>query len=324
MKTVLTKCFALILMISLLIACMTAIVSAQDMNYQPQRSVEEALAQAESAAGGSIATNRIYFRMPRLDSWYSRYGVYQDRYYAGIYWWNGSVIPQSYPGYHASVDHYDQGIYYADVPTDVINVIWNNGFFAGQSENPDVFDQHCQTVNINIEGAYAGDYETLPEGSPDPNNMDGCIFIVDPDPEITTSQYLPNRPYSGDWYVYYGDGCYGSYATTSDHFISFEANCLNPDHFDKKGNHIGGDHIQPPVVPGESFIYGDADCDGEVTILDATVIQRVLIDMNREPFNEKAADVNGNGLDITDATLIRRFEAKMIDRFPVENETANG
>ena len=130
MKTVLTKGFSLILVIFMMTSCAITVVSAQDMNYQPQCSVEEALAQAESAAGESIATNRIYFQMPRLDSWYSKYGVCQDRYYAGIYWWSGSAIPQSYPGYRASVDHYDQGVYYADVPADVINVIWNNGFFA--------------------------------------------------------------------------------------------------------------------------------------------------------------------------------------------------
>ena len=315
MKSVLTKCFVLILVISVLTACTTTAVSAEDMNYQPQNFLEEAIAQAESAAGESIATNRIYFQMPRLDSWYSEYGVYQDRYYAGIYWWSGSVIPQSYPGYRASVDHYDQGVYYADVPADVINVIWNNGFFAEQSENPDVFDQHCQTVDINIEDAYAGDYDTLPEGSPNQNNMDGCIFIVDPDPEIITSQYIPKRPYAGNWYVYYGNGCYGSYATTSENFISSDANCLNPDHFDENGNHIGGDHIKASVA----FVYGDADCDGSVSILDATVIQRILVDMNWESFNLKAADVNGDGLDITDATLIQRFLAGMIASFPIEN-----
>lgn len=324
MKTVLKKSFVLILVISILSACFATVVSAQDMNYQPQSSVEEAIAQAESAAGEPIATNRIYFQMPRLESWYSEYGVYQDRYYAGIYWWSGSVVSQSYPGYRASVDNYDQGVYYADVPADVINAIWNNGFFAEQSENSDVFDQHCQTKDINIEGADAGDYDTLPEGSPNQNSMDGCIFIVDPDPEIITSQYIPGRPYSGNWYVYYGDGCYGSYATTSENFVSYDANCLNPDHFDENGNHIGGDHIKAPVVHDDTLVYGDADCDGEVTTVDVTLIQRVLVNMDHAgEFNIKAADVNGDGLDITDATLIQRFVVKMIDHFPVENETAN-
>ncbi len=319
MKTVLMKYFALILTLSLLVACMTAVVSAEERNYQPQSSVEEALAQAGSATGGSIATNRIYFQMPRSESWYSEYGVYHNRYYAGIFWWSGSVQPQSYPGYRVCVDHYDQGVYYADVPADVINVIWNNGFFAEQSENPDVFDLHCQTEIINIEEAYAGDYDTLPEGSPNQDNMDGCIFIVDPDPEITTSPYIPNRPFVGNWYVYYGDGCYGSYATTSENFISRDENCLNPDHFDEHGIHIGGDHIKAPDVPDDQLVYGDADCDGAVTVLDATVIQRVLIEYPQDVFSEKAADVDGNGLDVTDATRIQRFTAGMIDHFPIEN-----
>ena len=72
----------------------------------------------------------------------------------------------------------------------------------------------------------------------------------------------------------------------------------------------------------DSIIYGDADSDGEVTILDTTVIQRVLAEMVYENFNEKAADVDGGGLDITDATMIQRFLAEMIESFPVENDIA--
>lgn len=79
MKTVLTKYVIFILVISMLTACVTTVVSAEDMSYQPQCSAEEAIAQAESAAGEPIATNRIYFQMPRSDSWYSKYGVCQVR-----------------------------------------------------------------------------------------------------------------------------------------------------------------------------------------------------------------------------------------------------
>ena len=70
-----------------------------------------------------------------------------------------------------------------------------------------------------------------------------------------------------------------------------------------------------------SFIYGDADCDGEITILDATVIQRILVNMEWENFNVKAADVDGKGLDIIDATLIQRYLVNMIERFPVEKDS---
>ena len=60
-----------------------------------------------------------------------------------------------------------------------------------------------------------------------------------------------------------------------------------------------------------SYILGDADGDGEVTILDATRIQRYLADLT-DDINEKAADVNGDGIDILDATYIQRWLAAFI------------
>ncbi len=57
------------------------------------------------------------------------------------------------------------------------------------------------------------------------------------------------------------------------------------------------------------YILGDVDGDGVVTIIDATMIQRTLVDLPVTSFIEKAADVDGNGLDITDATYIQRYIA---------------
>ncbi|MBQ3264134.1 MAG: CotH kinase family protein [Ruminococcus sp.] len=71
------------------------------------------------------------------------------------------------------------------------------------------------------------------------------------------------------------------------------------------------------ALPAETHMIGDADGDGVVTILDATVIQRVLVDFTVPSFNEKAADVDGDGLDITDATKIQRFLAELIDPYHV-------
>jgi len=57
------------------------------------------------------------------------------------------------------------------------------------------------------------------------------------------------------------------------------------------------------------YILGDADGDGEVTILDATYIQRALVDIQLPAsFNEAAADVDGDGeMTILDATYIQRY-----------------
>lgn len=65
--------------------------------------------------------------------------------------------------------------------------------------------------------------------------------------------------------------------------------------------------IDEPVV---TYLRGDADGDGEVTILDATVIQRRLVELLTPSFDERAADVDGDGLNIVDATLIQRYLAE--------------
>ena len=71
-------------------------------------------------------------------------------------------------------------------------------------------------------------------------------------------------------------------------------------------------------VAAESGYYrGDADSDNAVTILDATVIQRKLVDLPVASFNEKAADVDGDGLNITDATKIQRYLANFSDSYQI-------
>ncbi len=78
------------------------------------------------------------------------------------------------------------------------------------------------------------------------------------------------------------------------------------------------------VSGAEAVVIGDADGDGEVTILDATRIQRHLSDIGepiREPYL-KAAVVSGDvELSIVDVTLIQRLLAGIIDRFPAEETT---
>ena len=66
-----------------------------------------------------------------------------------------------------------------------------------------------------------------------------------------------------------------------------------------------------------SYIRGDADGDGTVTIVDATVIQRRLCDIEVKSFNESAADIDDSGLDITDVTRIQRWLADIHDAFGI-------
>ena len=70
-------------------------------------------------------------------------------------------------------------------------------------------------------------------------------------------------------------------------------------------------------------LYGDTDLDGDVSILDATLIQRFLAGLDTLTVEQKlAADVDGDGdVTIIDATLIQRWLAGIIKKFPVEEET---
>ena len=65
-----------------------------------------------------------------------------------------------------------------------------------------------------------------------------------------------------------------------------------------------------PVSAESSYVRGDADGDGEVTITDATAIQRRLVELPTPSFDERAADVDSDGLNITDATWIQRYLAE--------------
>ena len=76
---------------------------------------------------------------------------------------------------------------------------------------------------------------------------------------------------------------------------------------------------QTETTAKTDLIYGDADGDGELSILDATCIQRVLADYSEPGFRKEAAMVSdGRELSVIDATLIQRRLAALIDRFPVE------
>ena len=79
------------------------------------------------------------------------------------------------------------------------------------------------------------------------------------------------------------------------------------------------------TTKSQEIVCGDADGDGTVTIMDATLIQRHLVDLHPPVSQENmaAAIVSGEDeLSIVDATLIQRFLLGIIKRFPVEEQAA--
>ena len=70
---------------------------------------------------------------------------------------------------------------------------------------------------------------------------------------------------------------------------------------------------------GTSYLYGDVDIDGKITIRDSTVIQKYLIKLkNFSEATKHIADVDNSGdTNVKDATLIQKYVANLIDEFPV-------
>ena len=65
-------------------------------------------------------------------------------------------------------------------------------------------------------------------------------------------------------------------------------------------------------------ILGDTDGDSDVTILDATYIQRELAGLSNPCFVDEASDVDGDGdMTILDATFIQRWLAGINDPYPI-------
>ena len=77
---------------------------------------------------------------------------------------------------------------------------------------------------------------------------------------------------------------------------------------------FAGDDSAPAMTGGSTVIFylnGDADGDGKITILDATLIQRVLVVLSKDTDGTIAirGDVDKDGLTILDATAIQRYLA---------------
>ena len=126
--------------------------------------------------------------------------------------------------------------------------------------------------------------------------------------------------------VWYPDGSGNNYQVTQDgvYDIYFRPNYDgHGDWFNKVIYAAEGADLPPEDPTGEpdepttatDNLLGDADGDGEITILDATVIQRYLASfaVPHPDITVKCGDVNGDGLDIIDATLIQRY----LTSFPV-------
>ncbi len=71
-------------------------------------------------------------------------------------------------------------------------------------------------------------------------------------------------------------------------------------------------------VAATSYLLGDTDGDGEVTVIDATMLQRHLAQVKSTGFIEAVADVDSDSdITILDATLIKRWVAGLFCPYPI-------
>ncbi|MDE6784481.1 MAG: glycoside hydrolase family 9 protein, partial [Ruminococcus sp.] len=77
----------------------------------------------------------------------------------------------------------------------------------------------------------------------------------------------------------------------------------------------------PASSSGNKYLAGDANCDGVVTVADATLVLQVLGNADKYTISSQGrenADVDGTaGLSAVDALNIQQYDAKLIDKLPV-------
>lgn len=262
--------------------------------------VQTAVSQYKELTGDDFTTRRYYFLRP--DGTNGETAKTDEVYYKGmyvpswktinpthIYWENTERLdPESNLGYAAMRGDSD-GVYYADVPDFVTSIKWNNGVDYKAIDS--LWKYAHETFNIACECYDVGESDNFPMGLDSFNNM---IFVIDPDQKPWAVYGEPGAE-PGEWYYYYGDGCYGLRANGD------SLDCMRDDHTHEKHGDV---HI----------VIGDVNLDGELSILDATEIQLVLAQLT-EFANENAkalADVNGDGeITILDVTKIQLILAKI-------------
>ena len=131
-------------------------------------------------------------------------------------------------------------------------------------------------------GRWIADHSTLNKAVYDPKTKK---MIVDAQAANYTQTFEDMYDYAFDWMI-------GRSAWLSEQYAPYYSSATEP-----------------------GYVLGDADKDGEVTILDATHIQRFLADLeSEENIDMDTADADSDGeVTILDATRIQRFLAELCD-----------
>ncbi len=110
--------------------------------------------------------------------------------------------------------------------------------------------------------------------------------------------------------------------------VKIEATYKDDKSSDNTDTSTGKDITTDTADDTDKIMYGDANCDGEITMEDVTTIQKYLAELVKlESFGKNAAvnaDVDGSGkVDLVDVVTIQRYIAKLISVFPAEESATD-
>ena len=257
-------------------------------------------------------TNRYYFYLP--DQWLNEYS-----FTAGIYWWEGSISGEYWPGNMANSAGVD-GVYYYDVATDTPTIIWNNLVDGGTDSSADIYTKALQTIDIPVSGG----------------NYDSMIFVVDLSQEFINS-YNGKVTYGGEWFYYYGSGMYGTAPTKAEADEIFTDKSMGewatPD--EAPTDPVVTEPVEIPTEPVEIPTEPVVTEPSEPVVTEPSEPTEVPTEPSEIPTEPSstapasddeepttapvnkiaylAGDVDGNGkVNVKDVTAIQKFVAKII------------
>ena len=244
MKKLTSILLVLIMLVSCVCVSATATSSEMDVNT--------AVNQYKELSGEDFTTRRYYFLRPDgTNGETSKTGeIYEKDSYVPS--WNNDnacathiswektdrLDHDNYLGFVAMNGDSD-GVYYADVPDFVTTIMWNNGVDYKNSADDEMWFYAHNTFNIGCEYYDVGESDNYPMGL---DSFDNMIFVIDPDKTPWGNIGDPGDE-PGEWYYYYGDGCYGLRANGS------TLDCMRDDHDHEKRGDV---HI----VAGDAIVCG--------------------------------------------------------------------
>ena len=264
------------------------------------------------------ATKRLYFVMP--ESWKNeKFGADS----AGIFWWNGSDAcvfngessqAAPWPGYKMQVYDADANIFYIDIPSDVPAIIFNNCLNGGEREEDaetgkvtfefgeEQFKAAMQTKDVCCDYYSEGDstyYDEL---------LDGEFWAKAQEAVEGNDSVLSGKVmYGGEFYFFYGKneetGKY-EYGGLPNYDMAKENGVVSV--LDKS---VFPNPSVQPTDPFNGMIYGDVNNDGLITIVDATIVQKYIVNVAQlDNVNQKLADVDVDGvITVKDATAVQKY-----------------